>query len=483
MYTGEVLVSTSNIESLLSAADILLMDDLKQVCFRVMDDSLNIENASMFWRLANKYKQPCLALKCRRDFLKLNSVSSLMNAPENIMQVILGDDNLEVKSEVEVCEMLLKWLQVQTDASNEVHPDQLLPLIRWSGINVDYFQAKLLQDPLLMSDPTSISFLSKVSNYLISGVQFRSLQTFHRASTGLDNCLITIGLNDGEVTSPQVCCISLQRTDCVRTLEMMPTNINSDAAACVVSNTLYITGIRGKPYKETWKWTAKAGWVRCADMLTGRRYHCISTVASTFYVLGGLDIAKKKTLSSVEGYNIATNTWSRSGQLIHAVKLAACITYKNYVYVFGGRNKENKVICHVQVYNPAQQTCTLMTTDMPCAYIQMRSVLFDTCVILLDSANCFIYNFETETWVERKQFRTEGDYFAMTLDHSTVYIAGGGTSKRDKDSKVLWSSTDEVKSVSVLDIIDDKPAVWKYHAKLPKPGMIDSYVYISLPTN
>jgi len=111
----------------------------------------------------------------------------------------------------------------------------------------------------------------------------------------------------------------------------------------------------------------------------------------------------------------------------------------------------------------------------------MRTVLWETSVILLGRYTCYIYNFETQTWQEREQFKTIVYYVASALDNSTVYIAGGGTHNTDKDNKDIWTCTDEMKSVSVLDIIEDKPAVWKHHAKLVQPGLISAYVSISLP--
>jgi len=57
MYKGEILVSMDNIESSLAAADTLSMDDLKEVCFKLLARSSNIETVLLCWRLANTYKQ------------------------------------------------------------------------------------------------------------------------------------------------------------------------------------------------------------------------------------------------------------------------------------------------------------------------------------------------------------------------------------------------------------------------------------------
>jgi len=116
MYTGEMTICRDTVESLLSAADILSMANLKKICVRFLYIILNIKNcinnALLYWRLANKYNETRLAGKCQAqvmdDFSKLNSDSRLINVSEEMIKVILRDDNLGVESEVEVCEMLMK---------------------------------------------------------------------------------------------------------------------------------------------------------------------------------------------------------------------------------------------------------------------------------------------------------------------------------------------------------------------------------------
>ena len=145
-------------------------------------------------------------------------------------------------------------------------------------------------------------------------------------------------------------------------------------------------------------------------MTSSRFYHCAAVVDSTLYVLAGSVADTDTALSSVESYNTKTNKWSSAGHLIHAVWGAACATYSNCIYVFGGTNIQSVDVDHVQVYNPAQETCTVLGTPLPHAYNAMRVVLWETFAILLGRHNCFIYNFDTQTWQERNKFKTGVDW-------------------------------------------------------------------------
>jgi len=251
------------------------------------------------------------------------------------------------------------------------------------------------------------------------------------------------------------------------------------SAACAFHDTVFIAGTGGAPYNEMWKWNAATGWYRCADMMTGRGYACLAVVDSTLYVLGGktTDIT-----TSVERYNTVKNQWTSAGDLVHAVRNSSCVTHKNYIYVFGGQTGDKKIVNYVQVYNTENQSCTLLEKPMPQAHYAMRAVLWETSVILIDNSNCYIYNFETQIWQERKQFKTFGDYFASTLNNSSLYIAGGTCNPQDNHTVPHQTCTDEIKSVPVLDIMNNKPAVWRHHAQLPKPAMILAYgcVYVHI---
>ena len=79
--------------------------------------------------------------------------------------------------------------------------------------------------------------------------------------------------------------ISLERPDSVRKVGSTPTWVDSEAAACVMGDTLYAVGI-GRAYNELWKWNEACDWLRCADMTSYRRRHSVAVVDSTLYTLG-----------------------------------------------------------------------------------------------------------------------------------------------------------------------------------------------------
>ena len=137
-------------------------------------------------------------------------------------------------------------------------------------------------------------------------------------------------------------------------------------------------------------------------------------------------------------------------------------------------------IAHVQLYSPVDQSCIVMSQSMPRECSLMRVVLWQTSAILLHDLTCLIYNFESQTWQEKRQFKTDVFHFGLVLSNYLIYVAGGGLSHRDEHNKLVWTFRDDVRCVSVMDIMDNKPAVWRHHATLPQPALVHCYAVLRL---
>ena len=158
----------------------------------------------------------------------------------------------------------------------------MLSLIRWSDISVDYIKTELLQNKTLMCDQDCVTFLTKVLEYLSSGVQFEGLRTFHRRSVNRERCMVVVGL-DNEPTTIfiDVYQISLQRPCSMSRINKLPMSMPNQLGgmkqfgACIFNEKLYITGIGDKCNKTYFlKLSSLFGiWFRCRDMITGRVRH------------------------------------------------------------------------------------------------------------------------------------------------------------------------------------------------------------------
>jgi len=304
IYTGEMELNEENVENILRNADLMKLTELTKFCVDYLTDTVSTKTCPRYWKIAEQMNLATLAWTCKRqclkEFEKIGSSSELSSLSETMMRELMEDDELVVESEVDVCETLMKWLNSQTQSGHSAQPFHLLTLVRWSAVPVEYVKTKLITNNILMNDRRCFEFLSKVISYRLTGVQFNGLNTFHRPSTGVEQCVVVVGLDTAPDTSSDVLRLNLQRQDHVTDIDAIPTNMNLELAACVSGNQLYITGA-GSGMKETWKWESAFGWVQCADMNEGRRRHCAAFVNNTsMYALGGFVDEGNVTLDSIE---------------------------------------------------------------------------------------------------------------------------------------------------------------------------------------
>ena len=108
--------------------------------------------------------------------------------------------------------------------------------------------------------------------------------------------------------------------------------------------------------------------------------------------------------------------------------------------------------------------------------------MWDKSVILINYRTCLIFDFEKQTFQQRNQFATGVLHFGLVLENQRIFIIGGGNGQTDSADKTTWTYSDEVKSVAVMDIINNQPTPnWIHHAKLLKPTLVHAYASLSLP--
>jgi len=287
-----------------------------------------------------------------------------------------------------------------------------------------------------------------------------------------ENFAIVVGLDDAMAITEDIVKINLHQPNKVIIQGELPATMVPEAVAAVYFNTMYVAGI-GDNFDDIWKYNFVSGWLKCASLVQGRRRHSAAFIDEVLYICGGFVDSTNSVLDSVEAYNSVTNKCSTIGKLVHCVQNAGnCVPFKGSLYIFGGADKDYNAFNHVQVYNTKDNTCSVLSRPMPQPYMLMRVALSDTFAILFGRHTCYMFNFETENWVERKQFQTDANHFGLVLANGRLFVIGGGSDEKDKDGNTIWKCRDDVRFVPLQNILDDKPIEWTIHGKLPKPSLV-----------
>lgn len=184
----------------------------------------------------------------------------------------------------------------------------------------------------------------------------------------------------------------------------------------------------------------------------------------------------ERVLDSVEAYSEVDNRCTTVGKLVHCIQSSGnCVPFKSLLYIFGGRDRHNKALNDVQVYDTKQNICTLLSKPISHSIGMMQAVLWKTSVILLGWDICFIFDLETKSWQVREQIKTDVTYFGLALENGRIFVIGGGMAEIDETGAPKWICRDDVRYVLLQDVIDDKPVEWKSYAKLAKAALIQTY--------
>ena len=174
MYLGATDFTKKNVTSLATAADFIKHDELKRECENYLISNLSIQNLVACHQLSEKAHLPALSKECYQFRLKtFNQVVTtewFLSLSIKELEDYLQDDELNVVSEDDVIEAILKWLQASTasEKGQEGYIEVLFPCIR-----LEFCAKSKLES--LSEDPEVIDKLRlKILEYLYHGEAWRA---------------------------------------------------------------------------------------------------------------------------------------------------------------------------------------------------------------------------------------------------------------------------------------------------------------------
>lgn len=144
-YTGEIEVTTGNVQDLLPAAGILQLRDLKVACCEFLSDHMDVTNCLGIKQFADMHSCPDLVKKSNRFIIRKFSdvvkTDEFLEIPHNVLSELLKNDHLHVESESQVFTAFLRWIDSDLDGRAPFAYDlldcirvPLLPKEHWERI-------------------------------------------------------------------------------------------------------------------------------------------------------------------------------------------------------------------------------------------------------------------------------------------------------------------------------------------------------------
>ena len=302
LYTGHVNINEQNACDLMAVADYFLLQSLKVLSGKVILQRLSLSNCIMAYYSAIKYR--CEELqKGVRDFILANfeavtKSENFFNLSMEQVEEWISSDEITVEGEEKVFEAILRWTEKEESRKHQNFLD-LFRRIRFVYVSRDYLFKVILPHPLVRDNSECTALV---------------LDAMKLAFDGTEECFFS--------QSPRNCLKS-----------------HEDAiVACGRERTLcYLP--------------SKKNWYALADMLNEHNpfRHAVNTCHGKLYVFGA-PINGGQIIA--ERYDPSVNQWAPTNAPDGVIERSVAVTLQGFLYVVGGRDKNNNQVSTVQRYNP-----------------------------------------------------------------------------------------------------------------------------------
>jgi len=462
VYTSQVDVTEENVQTLLPAANLLQLTDVRDACCEFLQGQLHPTNCLGIRRFADLHG--CLDLlsntesyiECHfTEVLECDEFYSL--TAEQVAQLI-SSDTITVPSEEKVFESVISWIQFDIEARSSFLP-VLIEHVRLPLLSQEYLLQRVTTETLLNTNDACKDFIIEAMKFhLLKGdlklqMTLTSPRTKPRQPIGLPKVMLAIG-GQAPKAIRSVECYDF-KDDRWSHLSEMPGR-RCRCGVAVVSGKVYaVGGFNGSlrvrtvdvydPSTDTWSSIASmearrstlgvavlnefiyavggfdgsAGlntaevldmsvngsheWRSIASMSTRRSSVGVGVLGGLIYAVGGYDGNSRQCLSSVEVYNPEQDLWSPVTDMFVRRSGAGVGVLNGILYSVGGHDGpvvRNSVECYNQDNNRWSPVADMNYARRNAGVITHGGVLY---VIGGDDgtsnlASVEMYNPKTDVW-------------------------------------------------------------------------------------
>nr|XP_023687760.1 kelch-like protein 31 [Paramormyrops kingsleyae]XP_023687761.1 kelch-like protein 31 [Paramormyrops kingsleyae] len=396
-YLGRVHMSLYTIGCTVSAASVLQMPQLLQLCEDFLLGELSVQTCVYVWNIAAAYGLGAVRDAARRylleNFAQFAETPQFTQLTLEQITAFLEDDGLLLPSEVTAFQVAMKWLDF--DPKRHPHAAELLSHVRFETIAASELVSQVQPVARMMQDAQCHRLLVEAMNYHLLPHQQNVLQSKRTRVRGSQSVLLTVG------GRPSLTERALSR-------EVLWRNPREGVA--------------------TW---------RHLSQLPAKSFNQSVAVMDGFlYVAGGEDQndarnQAKHAVGTLSRYDPRFNTWLHLSSMRQRRTHFSLVATGGRLYAIGGRNTEG-LLATTESYLPSSNSwqprapldiprCCHAGTALPTGEILITGGYVNRAY----SRSVLSYSPETDTWAECEGLSTpRGWHCAATLG-GKVYVVGG----------------------------------------------------------
>ncbi|XP_068603138.1 kelch-like protein 7 [Brachionichthys hirsutus] len=358
IYTARISVNSSNVQSLLDAANQYQIEPVKKMCVEVLKGQIDATNCLGISALADCMDCPEMKAAAE-DFFQLH-FTEVYKLDEflqlDVMQLthLLHQDKLTVRAEAQIYDAAVRWLKY--DACNrQQYIVEVLGCVRFPLVSKTFLSKTVQAEPLIQDNPQCLKMV-------ISGMRYHLLSLEDREDLGESSRArrkkhdYRIALFGG---SQPLSCRYFNPKDYSWTDIRCPFEKRRDATAVFWDNVVYILGgSQLFPIKRMDCYNVlKDSWYSKLGPPTPRDSLAACAAQGKIYTSGGSEVGSS-ALNLFECYNTRTESWQVKASMLMARCSHGSVEANGHIYVCGGtvgNNVSGKIVSNCEVYDPSTQ--------------------------------------------------------------------------------------------------------------------------------
>ncbi|ESO97074.1 hypothetical protein LOTGIDRAFT_63855, partial [Lottia gigantea] len=445
IYTGQVSINHSNIQSLLIAANMLQLDSLSKLCIDYASSKLDIENCVDVYNLADFVNLSDLKALSKKfiyeNFDKISETNALCNASSNFMIEMLSSNDIITEKEETVYNLLEKWIVCDHDKRSTFFP-LLFQYVRLPLLDGSFISKTLACSELVTSNERCCELLNLATHAKGDGNSNQNAEL----RKGMCNRPLLI-FSGGSISerSRSFTCFDTETHKSYIGVEQHPTfdakfKIEHFQLIVGTDNSILFLGGAWKEalqfegieaLNDVLKYSQRdRKWIYCAPMTHGRCSFACCAYEDRIYVFGGKDRRHNgHVLDQSEFYAVESDHWQTIQSMPVGISHQAVTVWKNYIYTFGGIDDENAYLNTVLVYSVFRDTWSLVPTELSRPRADCQAFTFKDTIFVLGGAdkhenqtNIDVYDPEKNRWSEGQIFPDDRKIMAITKYKDAIYV-------------------------------------------------------------
>ncbi|XP_075261820.1 uncharacterized protein LOC142353456 isoform X2 [Convolutriloba macropyga] len=403
IYMGRIEIKTSNVQSLLQAASMFQLTDVVNACCKFLADQLHPSNCLGINEFADIHT--CDELKSSSNnfieehYTAVSQEEEFCHLSYQRLECLLASENIQVKSEVEVYNSLMRWVKYDLESRKALLP-LLLNKVKLAMLNVTFLVDVVERDELIAKEPQCWQLVNRAKNYhLLPQRVMPNSNTGNNSSNNIT--MATSASSNTGSTSPVAAGCNVPTSTNMIAHSPIPTLINrSQVATDTGAAGLFSAPMIGSSganqllgiYNEAYQFQPRkstlgqvfyiggmdsSGSLKTVEKLDGGSGSIVIPMASMNVARSGIGVAVlngliyavgghdgTSYLNSVECYDPSSKKWSIVANMNCPRRYVAVCAYNGLLYVAGGYSGIT-VLNSVEVYDP-DTNCWRYVSPMNC---------------------------------------------------------------------------------------------------------------------